>query len=222
MFIAHLYPKTVAHFSGCALFLSRASLSENRCTLFGMRFFCCHFLAAKDAMLPSVSIKYDHHQRRYMMRFKTFTTIFASLCLMGATTAFAAETTSKDHDDILATVHSMTSAFEAHNMKGILAQYEPSAVLVAQPGQPLQGTPALTAAFNQFIAVNPKFTFINEEIIQADDIAMHINVWKMTGKLPDGTPVQQGGLSVVVLRKQADGKWLMVIDNPYADRLLHP
>jgi ketosteroid isomerase-like protein len=42
----------------------------------------------------------------------------------------------------------------------------------------------------------------------------------MTGKVPDGTDIKQSGLSVVVLRKQADGKWLMVFDNPFGQHLL--
>jgi ketosteroid isomerase-like protein len=42
----------------------------------------------------------------------------------------------------------------------------------------------------------------------------------MTGTAPDGTPIRQSGLSVAVLRKQADGKWLMVFDNPFGQHLL--
>jgi hypothetical protein len=30
------------------------------------------------------------------------------------------------------------------------------------------------------------------------------------------------GLSVAVLRRQPDGSWVMVIDNPYGDAVLQP
>ena len=43
----------------------------------------------------------------------------------------------------------------------------------------------------------------------------------MTGKTPDGFPIEQSGFSVVVLRKQTDGQWLMVIDNPFGDHLVN-
>lgn len=32
--------------------------------------------------------------------------------------------------------------------------------------------------------------------------------------------IEQNGFSVVVLRRQADGRWLMVIDNPFGDHLV--
>jgi uncharacterized protein (TIGR02246 family) len=126
-----------------------------------------------------------------------------------------------EHAKIQSTIDEMTAAFTARDIEGILATYEPDAVVVGQPGVPVGGTPALRELFAQFIAINPEFTFIAHDIVQAGDIALHFNVWKMTGTAPDGTAVEQGGLSVVVLRKQSDGRWLMVIDNPYGDFLLH-
>ncbi len=52
------------------------------------------------------------------------------------------------------------------------------------------------------------------------DIAVHFAPWTMTGTAPDGTEIKQTGLSVAVLRKQADGNWLMVIDNPHGQHLM--
>ncbi len=126
-----------------------------------------------------------------------------------------------EHSKIQSTIDTMTSAFSVRDIEGILATYEPSAVVVGQPGMPIMGTPALRELFIQFIALDPKFTFTDHEVIQAGDIALHFNTWKMSGKAPDGTAVEQGGLSAVVLRKQPDGRWLMVIDNPFGDHLLH-
>ena len=125
-----------------------------------------------------------------------------------------------EHSQIQSTIDSMTRAFSARNIEGILATYEPNAVVVGQPGKPAMGTPALRELFKQFIALDPNFTFANQEVVQAGDIALHFNTWKMSGKAPDGTAVEQNGLSVVVLRKQSDGRWLMVIDNPFGDHLL--
>jgi ketosteroid isomerase-like protein len=85
----------------------------------------------------------------------------------------------------------------------------------------VMGTPALREAFKQFLALDPKIAVTKQEVFQAGDIALHSYTWKMSGKAPDGSPVEQGGLSVIVLRKQPDGRWLMVIDNPFGDRLLH-
>ena len=125
-----------------------------------------------------------------------------------------------EHAQIHATIEINNAAVAAGNMENILATFESKAVLVAQPGMTAMGTPALREAFKQFIAINPQIAITNHEVIQADDVALHSSTWKMTGKAPDGSPIEQTGFSVVVLRKQPDGRWLMVIDNPFGDQLL--
>jgi uncharacterized protein (TIGR02246 family) len=125
-----------------------------------------------------------------------------------------------DHAQIQSTIDANNAAVAAGNMEAILATYEPGAVMMAQPGMTSSGTAALREAFNHFLALNPKITIIDQEVVQAADIALHSYTWKMNGKTPDGHPVEQSGFSLVVLRKQSDGRWLMAIDNPFGDSLL--
>lgn len=70
------------------------------------------------------------------------------------------------------------------------------------------------------MGIKPLITVTGHEIIQTGDIAVHSSTWNMTGTAPDGSAIEQSGFSVVVLRQQADGNWLMVIDNPFGDLLL--
>jgi uncharacterized protein (TIGR02246 family) len=134
--------------------------------------------------------------------------------------ALSAEGTSPAAAKIQSTIDAMTSAFAAGDIDRILSTYESGAVVVGEPGMPVTGMPALREMFERFVALDPKFTFIDHEVVEAGDIALHLNTWKMEGRLADGTPVEQGGLSVVVLRKQVDGRWLMVIDHPYGDHIM--
>ncbi len=126
-----------------------------------------------------------------------------------------------EQDQIHATIETNNAAVAAGDIEGVLATFEPNGVLVGQPGMIAKGTPALHEAFGQFIAISPKITITSHDVIQADDIAIHSSSWEMSGLAPDGSPIEQSGFSVVVLRKQSDGRWLMVIDNPFADHLLH-
>jgi uncharacterized protein (TIGR02246 family) len=120
---------------------------------------------------------------------------------------------------ILSTISDMTSAFHRGDLDGIMQTYEPGAVVIGEPGVAVSGTPALRAMFAGFIAAKAQFTFQGHEVVQADDLALHITPWRMAGVAPDGTPVAASGLSVAVLRRQADGRWLMVIDDPYGDAI---
>ena len=126
-----------------------------------------------------------------------------------------------DKAKILSTIDDMVSAFHKGDIDGIMRAYEPAAVVVGEPDKPASGTEALRAMFAGFIAAKARFTFQDHEVLQADDIALHLTPWRMTGVAPDGTPVSASGLSVAVLRRQPDGRWLMVIDDPYGDALLN-
>lgn len=122
---------------------------------------------------------------------------------------------------ILSTIDTMTNAFHQGDIDGIMRTYEPGAVVVGEPGTPVSGTPALRAMFGGFIAAKAHFTFLGHEVIHAEDVALHLTPWRMTGIAPDGKAVEASGLSVAVLRRQPDGRWLMVIDDPYGDALLN-
>lgn len=128
--------------------------------------------------------------------------------------------TAPDREAIQATIDRLVAAFSAGDLDQVLASYEPGAVLVAEPGRPVSGAAELRAFFARFVALAPRFTFHDVEIFQAGDIAVHLNRWTMDGTMPDGTPAVQGGLSVAVVRRQADGRWLIAIDDPFGDHIL--
>ena len=121
---------------------------------------------------------------------------------------------------VLATIEAMTGSFNRGDVDGVMRTYEPGAVVLGQPGAPVQGDAPLRAMFAEFIAAKARFTFDAHEVIAAGDVALHLTPWKMTGVGPDGSPITASGLSLAVLRRQPDGRWLMVIDNPYGDAIM--
>ncbi|WP_417688345.1 YybH family protein [Roseibium sp.] len=121
---------------------------------------------------------------------------------------------------ILKTIETMTSDFQNADYDNVLKAYEASASVAFEPGNPVSDPDALRKGFEMFGAVQPKFTYAGHEVIVEGDLAVHIAPWSMTGTAPDGTALAQNGLSVAVLRKQPDGSWKMVIDNPHGQRLM--
>ena len=51
-------------------------------------------------------------------------------------------------------------------------------------------------------------------MLEVNDLALVIGVWTFTGTGPDGQLVQLSAKNADVLRRQADGSWRFVIDNP--------
>ena len=121
---------------------------------------------------------------------------------------------------VLATVETMTRAFESGNIEGVMNAYEKNAKVIFEPTLHITDKSQLRQVFKGASAIKPKFTYDGHEVFIADDLAIHIAPWVMTGKAPDGTAIEQNGLSVAVLRRQENGEWLMVLDNPNSDNLL--
>jgi ketosteroid isomerase-like protein len=122
---------------------------------------------------------------------------------------------------VFSTIEKMVRAFQNKDIEGVLATYEPDAIVMFEPQQAVAGHDALKLAFTQFVGINPQYTFGGHEIYISGNIATHVAPWTMKGLLPDGTKIEQSGLSIAVLRKQADGQWLMIQDNPHGQFLLN-
>jgi uncharacterized protein (TIGR02246 family) len=108
-------------------------------------------------------------------------------------------------------------AFNAGDVDALLALYAPDASLVPQPGQVVSGTAALRAALAGFLALRGQMTLETRAIVVAGDLAQTHGQWTLSGTAPDGSPLQMAGRSAEVLRRQPDGTWRCVIDNPFAD-----
>lgn len=118
------------------------------------------------------------------------------------------------------TVTRLINAVNQGDLATVAACYEPEATLIVQPGQVATGTQAIREAFAGFIAAKTIITSETHKIIQSGDIALFISKWTAAGTAPDGTSMNMGGTSSDVLRRQADGRWLIAIDNPFGAAIL--
>ncbi|MGH7427034.1 MAG: DUF4440 domain-containing protein [Candidatus Methylomirabilaceae bacterium] len=107
--------------------------------------------------------------------------------------------------------------FNAGDVDGMLELYESDAVLIPQPGGPmLQGREALQEALGGFIATGAMLELNDSRVIQAGDVALLIHDGHLFGgSPPDGSPIDLTSRSSDVARRQQDGTWRIVIDNPW-------
>jgi len=101
------------------------------------------------------------------------------------------------------------------DLEGALALYEPDATFAPQPGRQIRGIEAIRPALEQFIALKPTMTGSIEKVLEADDIALVVNRWTLDGTGPDGAPIAMAGVSSDVMRRQDDGTWRILVDDPW-------
>ena len=118
----------------------------------------------------------------------------------------------------LSTPEALMRTFSARlndgDLDGLVALYEPDAAFEPQPGAVVQGHAAIRAALAQLLALRPTMTAETVQVLVGGDVALVANEWSMTGTAPDGTAVRQSGRSADVVRRQPDGRWLVVVDKP--------
>lgn len=128
----------------------------------------------------------------------------------------AMSTTEEQH--VMETILRMTHAFHEQNLAGVMGCYAEDAVVIFEPGKPIRGE-ALRERFAMAFGMKPSFEYGGHEVFVAGQTAVHLAPWTMTATAPDGSQIEDRGLSVAVLRRQTDGQWLMVIDYPYGSHL---
>lgn len=109
-----------------------------------------------------------------------------------------------------------TAAFNARDLDALMELYEDNAVITPQPGMIVTGLPGIREALGGFLGLNGPITMTTKTIIPAGDLMLLHAEWTVDGKGPDGTPIVLSARSSEVIRRQADGHWLYIIDNPYS------
>lgn len=107
-------------------------------------------------------------------------------------------------------------AFNAGNIDSLVALYEPNAVLVVK-GQPVTGLQAIRAAYENILARRSRMVLKTRSVmIFEDTIAVLHGDWTVEAATVEGGT--RSGLSAEVVRRQPDGSWRFIIDNPNTPR----
>ncbi len=110
----------------------------------------------------------------------------------------------------------LIEAMNKGDLDTAVALYEPNASFVLDSGQIITGRAAIREAAQSYLALKPKFTIEVKAIQNGDgDLALTGTTWSVTGIDAAGKPFTGSGKSTEVVRRQADGTWLFVIDNPH-------
>jgi uncharacterized protein (TIGR02246 family) len=107
----------------------------------------------------------------------------------------------------------------AGDLAAALELYDGDAAFLGTPASVTRGDD-LRSALAGFFALRPTLTPGPRRVIVAGDTALVVHDWHLRGTLPDGAPVEQQGRAVDVLRRQLDGTWRLLIDDPWGVTVL--
>ncbi len=106
-------------------------------------------------------------------------------------------------------------ALNNKNLEALVDIYADDAVMVAVGGQEIRGREAIRDFFTEIVKSVDNFTF--ETVFRAnyEDTVVFRSKYTVVFNTPDGGKIAQSTGGIEVLRKQADGNWLFVVDHHF-------
>src|SRR6201996_511539 len=98
----------------------------------------------------------------------------------------------------------------AGDVDGVVALYEPGAVLAGPPGQLTTGSAAIRAVYQQLLAGRPTFTGDVQPAIRLGDLALTSTRFDITTPTAGRTTTVRTATTEIA-RRQPDGTWLWAV-----------
>ena len=112
-------------------------------------------------------------------------------------------------------LETIVTGINSGDLESLMPLYENEAAFAMQPGSLAHGPAGVREALTGFISLQGELDLEVTRVLEVDDLALVTGVWKFNGTAPDGAPVQLEASNADVLRRQGDGTWRFVIDNPW-------
>ena len=116
----------------------------------------------------------------------------------------------------LETVELLDEAFNRSDIEAVVNFYEEDAVMVAEPNRLATGKAEIRATYEWIFAnIKGTATQAKTHVIETDDIALFTSQWNFSGTMLNGDSVSRDSYASVILRRQTDGSWRIVVDNSW-------
>jgi ketosteroid isomerase-like protein len=101
------------------------------------------------------------------------------------------------------------------DLDALMNLYEPGAAFAAQPGVLAHVPAGIRGSLAGFVGLHGELDLRVTRVLEVGDLALVAGTWTFEGTDPDGEPVRLAADNADVLRRQPDGTWRFVIDNPW-------
>ena len=105
-------------------------------------------------------------------------------------------------------------ATNSNDVDALVAMYDPDGIAVRLDGGECTGAAAMRAMFSELTEMIRHIDGGTRKVFVAGDLALTSGTWTAEVVLPDGSTVRQSGTTAEVSRRQPDGTWKLVIDDP--------
>ena len=106
-------------------------------------------------------------------------------------------------------------AYNSGKIENLTALFETDAQSVTMTGSILSGIGSIKEDLEKLLLLGGRMISVNRFAVQYGDISLLRADWTITTKDNLGKEIHIKGASAEVVRRQADGTWLYIIDHPF-------
>jgi len=128
--------------------------------------------------------------------------------------------TDSQQDSPTQTFKRLIAALGEGDLDTVMSLYDPGATFLPEPGNPVTGKDAIRQAMEAFVeSLQPKLGIESSHEFILGDVACVVAKWSGRGSGPEGSQVEMAGRSANVLAREPDGRWVVLLDNPWGTDL---
>jgi ketosteroid isomerase-like protein len=102
------------------------------------------------------------------------------------------------------------AAFNDGDVDALVRLYESDARMMRDDGSMASGMDEIRDVWSGFVALGGRISLTTRYAVECDDVALLSNTWTF-----EGAGMTFSSVTAEVARRQGDGSWLYLIDNPY-------
>ena len=114
-----------------------------------------------------------------------------------------------------ATQRQLLDALNSGDLEAAVACYEPAGVIAPEPTERVEGHAAVRSMMEGFLAQRPTIALQESQVVEAGDLALVRSGLTITTGEGEGQVQEMKVVPTLLMRRQADGRWLVVIDWPF-------
>jgi ketosteroid isomerase-like protein len=115
-------------------------------------------------------------------------------------------------------VELLDKAFHEGDLATVLSFYEDAAIVITEPGKSARGKEELKDFFERVMQSGSSAKQLRTHVIEADGVALFLSRWMLEAK--DASVPSRTFTATTVFRRQQDGGWKVLIDNPFGPFVL--
>lgn len=102
------------------------------------------------------------------------------------------------------------------DLKGALSCFHPEGVYIERDGQEIKGLDNIEKALRGICLWKPDIQGISQRVAIVGNLAMWTDKYAVKAKRPNGDLMEMEGVTACIMKRNIDGIWLWLVDNPFA------